>query len=203
MIDLVGIVTPSNATINAAGYAISFSVAAGQGVVNGPSSGNYAVPVGGATGGQPEYLTGNYGSSLTTNVGASGNYLSTGTGSITITFTSNKYAFAMLWGSIDSFNTVTLLQGATSIGVVTGTDAAAALGNGFTATGGQGAGGSGYIILNSASAFNAITFSSTTPSFEFTGIVGSTAQIGIPEPMGLALFGSGLLGIALVRRRRA
>jgi len=149
------------------------------------------------------YLTGNYGSALTPNIGASGNYLSTGIGSITLAFISDQTAFAMLWGSIDDFNLVTFLEGTTTIGTVSGDDAAAALGSGFEANGSQGAGGSGYIIVNSTQAFNTIVFSSTSPSFEFTGIVGSTAEIGIPEPVSLALLGSGLAGLGLIRRRRA
>jgi len=203
VIDLTDITTPSDATITAAAYTISFSVTAGQGVVNGPLSGAYAVPVAGASNGQPLYLTGNYGSALTPNIASSGNYLSTGVGSITIAFTAEQTAFAMLWGSIDDFNAVTFLQGTSIIGTVSGDDAAAALGNGFEANGSQGPGGSGYVIVNSTTPFNTITFSSTSPSFEFAGMVSSIDPIGIPEPVDLAVFGSGLAGLALIRRRRA
>ena len=203
VINLTGITPPSSAAVQGSGYSISFSVPAGQGVVNGAMSGAYAVPVAGASAGQPLYLTGNYGSALTPNIGASGNYLSTGIGSITLAFISDQTAFAMLWGSIDDFNLVTFLEGSTTIGTVSGNDAAAALGNGFEPNGSQGAGGSGYIIVNSTQAFNTIIFSSTSPSFEFTGIIGSTAEIGIREPVSLALLGSGLAGLGLIRRRRA
>jgi hypothetical protein len=202
VIDLTGITPASDATITTSAYTISFSVTAGQGVVQGPLSGAYAVPVAGASGGQPLYLTGNYGSALTPNIASSGNYLSTGVGTITIAFTSEQTAFAMLWGSIDSFNAVTFLQGTTTVGTVAGDDAATALGNGFEANGSQGAGGSGYVIVNSTTAFNTITFSSTTPSFEFAGIVTSVDPIGIPEPISLALFGAGLAGLGAVRWRR-
>ena len=109
----------------------------------------------------------------------------------------------MLWGSIDSFNAVTFLQGTTTIGTVAGDDAATALGNGFEANGSQGPGGSGYIIVNSTTPFNSITFSSTSPSFEFAGIVTSIDPIGIPEPISVALFGAGLVGLGAVRWRRA
>jgi len=53
VIDLTGITTPSSATVHGSGYSISFSVPSGQGVVNGPLSGAYAVPVAGASRGSP------------------------------------------------------------------------------------------------------------------------------------------------------
>jgi hypothetical protein len=208
VIELQGISTPSQTTIDTAGYTITFSsMQAGEGVVQNSVPNLAAVPVAGASGGSPEYLTGNYGSALTSSIGSSGNYLSTGGGTITITFKTAQTAFALLWGSIDgtgtNMNRVTVENGSTVVGTVTGADAASALGNGFEPNGGQGTGGSGYITINSGTAFTTLVFTSMQPSFEFTGIVGSTDPIGTPEPMSLAMLGTGLLGLGAVLRRRA
>jgi hypothetical protein len=74
LINLIG--SPSQTTLSGSGYSIGFAgVASDQGLVH---SGSHAVPVAGVVGGSPEFLIGSFGSSLTTNIGAAGNYLSTG-----------------------------------------------------------------------------------------------------------------------------
>lgn len=193
VIALQGVAAPSQSLLVTAGYSLTFeSVADGQGVVRGALSGEYAVPVAGATShGAAQYLTGDYGSALTSEVSQSGNYLSTGgPGTITITFTSKQYSLALLWGSIDSYNSVTLndVTGGTSY---TGTDVSAAA-NGF-----QGVGGSAYVILDSTEGFYQVKFTSDTPSFEFAGIAGSTIPFNVntPEPSEMLLMGT--IGIVI------
>jgi hypothetical protein len=105
--NVTGIPTASQDTLTTAAYIVTFAgVGATQGVVNADVAGSHAVPVAGMTGGSAEYLTGNFGSALTTDIAASGNYFSTGLGTITITFASPQTSFALLWGSIDTGNSL-------------------------------------------------------------------------------------------------
>src|ERR1035438_9625447 len=104
-INLGSIGVPFNTPISGPGYGVTFAVNDPlQGVVNGAGSLPHAVPVGGANGSQPLYLTGGFGSPLTSDIGQSGNYFSTGTGAITITFDQPQYWLVLLWGSIDVEN---------------------------------------------------------------------------------------------------
>ena len=67
-IDLDGVTTPSQSTLDGTGFTITFSsgFSAVQGIVEGYSSGEHAVPVAGVTGAdQPEFLTDGYSSPLT------------------------------------------------------------------------------------------------------------------------------------------
>jgi hypothetical protein len=216
-INLTGISTPSQAEVGGGTsglpYAITFGgVGSEEGVVQNSLSGKYAVPVAGAVGGgtstTPEYLTAGYGSSLTSNIAASGNYLSTGTGTITMTFTSTQHWLVLLWGSIDTANSVTVNDGGGTSGAnftETGT-ALQQIVDGFTTNGSQGVGGSAYVVINSPNGFTTVTLTSGVVSFEFAGVATSTKGFQFaPEPSSTLLIGSGFgMGIwfAAIRRRR-
>jgi PEP-CTERM motif len=204
-VDLSSISTPSSSTFNGAGYTINFSVPSGQGVVQGALGGAYAIPVAGVTGGStPEYLTGGFGSALTTNAADSSKYLSTGTGTITITFATPQNSFALLWGSIDTGNSLSFNDA--SDYTVTGGDVQAAAA-GFVSNGFQGPGGSAYVVVDTTTDFTTVTFTSNVTSFESADFAASDVPFqtsATPEPESLMLVGTGLAGVAgsLYRRSR-
>ncbi len=122
---------------------------------------------------------------------------------VTLTFSSAQSAFNLLWGTVDTFNSLNLelLNGSTMVGnvTVTGSDIAAAVGGGFAANGTTGAFVS--IADTAPGTFTSVVATSSTQAFEFVpGVAGSTA---VPEPATLALFGFGLLGLAFVQHRRS
>jgi hypothetical protein len=208
-INLAGITTPSQAQVGGgtSGYVITFTgVGTTEGVVQNTVSGEYAVPVagavGGGTSGTPEYLTAGYGSTLTSNIASSGNYLSTGTGTITLTFTNTQHWLVMLWGSIDTGNSVTINDSGGTNFTETGT-ALQQIVEGFTTDGSQGVGGSAYVVFNSPNGFKTITFTSSAVSFEFTGVAVSTnGFVFTPEPSGMLLVGAGIVFVGMRQRRK-
>jgi hypothetical protein len=197
LLSLSRIPTPSQSTITTSAYSISFSTAADQGVVQGTNPG-HAEPVAGVSGATPEYLTGDFGSSLTTNIADSGNYLSTGTGTITITFSTPESSLALLWGSIDTGNSLRFSDGFTVTGTMVQQAAAGFAGYGF-----QGPGGSAYVVVDTTTPFTSVTATSTTVSFEFANITTADAPFTTtPEPPTNVVLGLGLIVVAVVVRRR-
>jgi hypothetical protein len=165
-------------------------------VVNGTVAFQAAAPVAAASGGAPEYLTGDFGSAMTTDIAASANYFSTGLGTITITFASPQTSLAFLWGSIDIGNSL-LFNDAGNF-VVSGAAAQAAAADFMSILG-----GGAWVVVNTDTPFTTVTASSSTPSFEFGTVAASTAPfVANPEPINTALVGSGILFFAAYRLRR-
>jgi len=195
-LDLGGAVT-SQSTVTGTGYSITFSVAPDEGIVQGTGT-PHAVPVAGADGPLSQYFTGGLRSSLTRDIAASGRYLSTGEGTITITFSSPQTSLVLLWGSVDPWNSLSFNN--TDGLMVTGRQVQNAT-PGFLSSGFQGFGGSAFVRVDSSTPFTVVTAHSTIVSFEFAAV---TATVESPEPGGVMLFGSGIvvIGACTVLRRR-
>lgn len=168
-----------------------------QGVVDGSQPGVYAAPVSGGSPNAPSYW--------------SAPYFSTGLGTITLTFSSPQSYLGLLWGSVDhgptynyiAFNKVDGNQ-VTTIATITGNDIYDAT-KSSAPNGSQGYGGSFYTVLDDLDGtFNQIVLGSTMVSFEAADIQYADATVSlerVPEPAAIAVFGSGLLGVAALRRR--
>ncbi|HEY6433609.1 MAG TPA: PEP-CTERM sorting domain-containing protein [Acetobacteraceae bacterium] len=120
-------------------------------------------------------------------------FLSTGLGSVTLTFPGLEKYMGLLWGSVDAYNTLSLYDGAALVGSITGTKVTAG------ANGDQGVNGTYYVNINSTLPFNKVVATSTQYAFEFDNVAYN--RTAVPEPATLALFVSGLIGLTAIRRR--
>lgn len=125
-----------------------------------------------------------------------GKFLSTGNdgGTVTISTGKDRHALALLWGSVDASNQLQLRENGVLVDTILGNQISA------TPNGSQGYGGSFYVLINDATAFNQIVLSSGVVSFEAAEF--EVGAVGVPAPAIAPVFGVMLAGL-LRRRRRA
>ncbi|MEO7053187.1 MAG: hypothetical protein ABI128_16125 [Rhodanobacter sp.] len=171
--------------ITASGITVSFGHD-GQ-AVQGGVSGQYAAP----------FLSGNNGlhfgsqtdgADATTYLtsGATGSYANA---SVTLTFVGPTRYMGLLWGSVDTYNTLTFLNGTNVVGQFTGADVTAA------ANGAQDASGTYYVNINLSDSFTSVVATSSSYAFEFDNVAISASPLKVPEPGTVGVF---LLGLLLV-----
>lgn len=178
------------------GIAVSFGGTAQA--VQGAVSGRYARP----------FLSGNNG----TGFGPGGTiqadgadattYLSSGstaanTGSfVELLLPGARTYFGLLWGSIDSYNTLSFYDGATLIGSLTGTDVVAG------PNGNQGVNGTLYVNITSDVAFNRVVATASNFAFEFDNVaIDRGFDIQVPAAGMAGILALGAAGVMLRRRR--
>jgi hypothetical protein len=166
------------------GITVSFT---GDGqAVQGSQSGVYAAPFlsngNGTLFGDP-----NNGPDTTT-------YLSTGTGSVTLTMPGQEKYFGLLWGSVDKFNTLSFYDGSTLVGSLTGADVTSG------ANGNQGEFGTFYVNINSSESFDKVVATSSQIAFELDNVAYNVSAV--PEPSSFILAFIGGVGAVTYKLKR-
>jgi hypothetical protein len=172
----------SNSIGTTGAFSVGSTLFAGTGqVVNGTSPGLWAAPASSAV---PFVDTTNY-MAITANA------------SETITFAALQSSFGLLWGSIDSYNTIQFFNNGVAVtGVIHGDG----LGVPINANGDQASPNSNRYVSFSDLGFNSVVLGSIGQnSFEFDNI---TTVAAVPEASSWAMMIIGFLGVGLLAYRR-
>jgi hypothetical protein len=132
-------------------------------------------------------------------------FLTTGTGTVTLSLGHAEMYIGLLWGSVDSYNSMSFYRNGVLIGTgdgngfITGSDVTA------QANGNQGAAGTYYVNINSTVAFDTVVMTSTSNAFEFDNVSFNATPISTSEPstiLSASIAGLMALGYSHNQRRR-
>ncbi len=129
-------------------------------------------------------------------------YLTTGKfptpgGSVEMDFGGDQKYLGLLWGSVDSYNTLEFFDAShVSLGTVTGSQVTA------SPNGDQGVSGTLYVNINTTDAFRYVKATSSSYAFEFDNVAYNDTNVSVPDGGSTcALLGLGLVGVGALRRK--
>lgn len=169
-----------------------------------PNTGEYAAPwlsgLNGTGFGSPVQALGQDQTSyLTSGISGYAGGNPPGGGLVRLSFSTPMKYFGLLWGSVDTYNTLNFYDAGGLVYSITGTAVIA------NANGDQGQFGTTYVNFDMTSnPFTRVEMSSSQYAFEFDNVAYSENTLSIPDGGStLALAGLGMLGLGLLRRKLA
>jgi hypothetical protein len=192
--------TPGSFTSTGPSGTVGVVLTADAQAVQGSVSGLYAAP----------YLSGSNGNGFgnpvagpdTTTFLTSGKDGDGTTGSITLNFGSGQKYFGLLWGSIDTYNTISFYSGLNGTGSLvqsyTGTDADS------VADGDQSADGTLYVNIDLDNPYMSVVITSSQYAFELDNVAYNQTVPSVPDGgLTIALLGFALVSVEGLRRKFA
>jgi hypothetical protein len=136
---------------------------------------------------------------------ANASYTAVSGGSATYTFTALSNKLEILWGSPDTYNTVTFYDGTNGTGNIVGSFTGASLVGDAAHPFPVNLGFGHDFVTFTSSGFLSVVLSSPSPAFEFSNLLafnGDNETPVVPLPPAAILFGTALVGLGLLGRRR-